>query len=138
MTSRAPAKTPCSSCPYRQDAPSGLWDASEYDKLPLFDVPDATVAVFHCHKADGRLCAGWCGTHDLRSLIGFRLHIAAGNIPLDVAEAAINYEPPVPLFSSGAEAAEHGKRDLDDPSLETRIVADRMRRSAQRRGQEVR
>lgn len=25
---------PCDTCPYRQDAPSGLWSASEYAKLP--------------------------------------------------------------------------------------------------------
>jgi hypothetical protein len=36
MTAR-PRKTPCSTCPYRRDAPSGLWAASEYDLLPGLD-----------------------------------------------------------------------------------------------------
>ena len=37
---RPPAKSPCGSCPYRQDVPSGVWAASEYEKLPAYDAPE--------------------------------------------------------------------------------------------------
>lgn len=33
MTKLTPRKTPCASCPYRKDVPSGVWEASEYEKL---------------------------------------------------------------------------------------------------------
>ena len=64
-------KTPCPSCPYRRDVPSGIWDASEYDKLPGYDgdVPDQLTAgafgLFHCHSQQENLCAGWVGCHDM-------------------------------------------------------------------------
>ena len=109
-------KTPCPSCPYRRDVPSGIWDASEYDKLPGYDgdVPDQLTAgafgLFHCHSQQENLCAGWVGCHDMARTLAGRLHWDK----LDPAVA--EYVSPVPLFASGAEAAEHGKRDLDAPS----------------------
>ncbi|WP_067904162.1 DUF6283 family protein [Nocardia vaccinii] len=65
-----PAPRPCSSCPYRRDAPSGVWDAEEYEKLRLYDLDMAfqPPRLFQCHQADfdsgvRRLCAGWAGCH---------------------------------------------------------------------------
>jgi hypothetical protein len=41
----------------------------------------------------------------------------AGRANEEIPEAA------VPLFSSGTEAAEHGKRDLEEPSQDTKDAA---------------
>lgn len=112
----APAQAPCRSCPYRKDVPSGVWDASEYDKLPQFDLPMVfqPPAAFFCHQDNGRLCAGWVGCHDMTQSLGLRL---ACRSLIDAADywAALNYESPVALFASGAEAAEHGKSEIEHP-----------------------
>jgi hypothetical protein len=106
---------PCPSCPYRRDVPSGIWDASEYDKLPLFDLGTGeqamagAFALFHCHSSPARLCAGWAGCHDMSENLAVRMHAR------HIDPAIYEYVSPVPLFASGAEAAEHGKRDLSGP-----------------------
>jgi len=108
-------KRPCSSCPYRRDVPSGIWQASEYDKLPAYDGDTAdqvlarATGLFHCHSQPANLCAGWVGCHDMTQSFAVRFNSR------DVDPAVYDYVSPVPLFASGAEAAEHGKRDLPRP-----------------------
>lgn len=118
-----PAPSPCTSCPYRTDVPSGIWDASEYEKLPLYDAETMyqPPAVFQCHqtKRDGRLCricAGWAGCHDRNELLALRIAVSSGAISPETHQATIEYRSPVPLFASGAEAAAHGMRDIENPS----------------------
>lgn len=109
---------PCPSCPYRRDVPSGIWDASEYDKLPMFDgstedqLNAGAFALFHCHSTPAKLCAGWVGCHDMDENLAVRMN--ARNLDPAVYE----YSSPVPLFDSGAEAAAHGMRDLATPGPE--------------------
>lgn len=114
---RSPAARPCDSCPYRRDVPSGIWDASEYDKLPAYDAEtgEQPTDLFQCHQHDGgdaqaRLCAGWVAVHG-DQLLALRIGIAVGLVDLDV----LDYTTPTPLHPSGAAAAAHGKRDLDWP-----------------------
>lgn len=117
MTILPPAPNPCGSCPYRRDVPSGVWAADEYDKLPGYDRPtgEQPTGVFLCHRQDGRLCAGWCGTHDMNEALSIRLAAFAGQLdPADV-DQVLDYQTPVPLFASGAEAAAHGLADLEQP-----------------------
>lgn len=120
-----PRPSPCSSCPYRRDVPSGIWEASEYEKLPGYDgdVPDqleaGALGVFLCHQADGFICAGWAGCHDMTNNLAVRLDH-------DVDPSIVNYESPVPLFSSGAEAAEHGKRDIEEQSEQAQEKVERL------------
>jgi Family of unknown function (DUF6283) len=132
-----PRSRPCSSCPYRRDAPSGLWAPQEYRKLPGYDGSTAeqirarAFGAFFCHHDDGQLCAGWVGCHDMSNNLGLRVAIAAGlNIDLD---AVLAYVSPVPLFGSGAEAAAHGLRDLMAPGAVTRRRAAALRRMRERR-----
>lgn len=112
---------PCPSCPYRRDVPSGIWAADEYVKLPGYDgdVPEQAAAgafaLFHCHTAPDRLCAGWAGCHDMENNLAVRMN--AERLDLD---AVLGYGSPVPLFASGAEAAGHGLRDLLAPSDDAR------------------
>lgn len=53
---------PCGSCPYRKDAPLGLWHPAEFDNLARTE-RDQFGAVFACHgtakKPTRSVCAGW-------------------------------------------------------------------------------
>ncbi len=104
-------KGPCSACPYRQDCPSGVWVEHEYNKLVDYDRPtsDQPLAVFGCHASPDKLCHGWAVCHSNRGreyeLLALRVWPPSNAIP----------EPKVPLFASGAEAAEHGKKDINKP-----------------------
>lgn len=107
--------TPCASCPYRRDVPSGIWHESEYDKLVDYDQDTALqpVAPFLCHDADRHsvLCRGWYETHG-EDLLAVRLCRAMGKLDAEPPEAC-----GVPRFESGQAAAEHGRRDIDKPGI---------------------
>lgn len=129
-----PRNRPCPSCPYRRDVPSGIWDEAEYAKLPGYDgdIPAQAAAgafgVFLCHQKDGHLCAGWAACHDMGNSLAVRMN--AGDIDLD---AVLGYVSPVPLFDSGAEAAEHGTRDLPSPGDAARQKISTLLRLRERR-----
>ncbi|MFB4306971.1 DUF6283 family protein [Actinomadura sp. GTD37] len=119
---RPPAPRPCTSCPYRRDVPSGIWAAAEYEKLRAYDQPtmEQPPQVFLCHQrgrdaGDARVCAGWAGTHDGAHLLALRIAAADGTMAFGDIDATIDYVSPVPLFASGAEAAEHGEAEIAAP-----------------------
>lgn len=132
-------RKPCSSCPYRCDVPSAIWAKKDYDKLRGYDgstveqaVAGAT-ALFRCHQAPDRLCAGWVGCHDMYHSLAMRIHWSRS-----VKNPAVfDYVCPVPLFASGAEAADHGMRDMDNPSPEAVLATDKIVRIRKARGEEV-
>lgn len=137
MTTRPPAPRPCASCPYRKDVPSGIWAASEYEKLPRYDAdaePIQALNLFLCHQNDrtddaARLCAGWVATHGGDNLLAVRLAVAHGTITVDTYNAVCDYRTGIPVFESGAAAAAHGIRDIDDPdSAATRAITKITRR----------
>lgn len=107
-----PPKRPCGSCPYRRDVPSGVWEAEEYAKLVEYDRETwaQPVSLFMCHQRDGCLCGGWVQTHDVANLLALRLH--------RVDPSTFDYESDVPCFESGAAAALHGQRDIENPGPE--------------------
>jgi hypothetical protein len=113
-----PAARPCGSCPYRKDVPSGIWDPSEYLKLRGYDGETFEQApnLFFCHQQNGKLCAGWVGCHDMYESLAIR--IAASGLEDGDLEAILSYESPIELFDSGAEAADHGLRDVENPHPE--------------------
>lgn len=117
MTIGPPAPRPCSSCPYRRDVPSGIWGREEYEKLPRYDAAtgEQPLGVFLCHTAPGRVCAGWAGCHDGEHLLALRLAAFAGVMSIDDVGATVEYVSPVPLFVSGAAAAEHGLAEIANP-----------------------
>src|SRR5476649_1940723 len=117
MKIKGPAPAPCGSCPYRQDVPSGVWSEEEYAKLPEFDksTGEQPPSVFCCHQQPGRLCAGWVGVHEMKHNLGLRLADAMGAMEPDEVDATLAYETSVPLFASGAEAAEHGRAEIAEP-----------------------
>ena len=108
-----PPRKPCSSCPYVTTTPSGIWDETEYAKLPAYDLPTPyqPISVFMCHQRDGCLCGGWLITHNTDHLLALRI---ARNLDHETIQ---NYNPPnITCFSSGQEACDHGVRDVDNPS----------------------
>ncbi|QFG10349.1 DUF6283 family protein [Mycobacterium phage DyoEdafos] len=119
---KAPAPNPCGSCPYRRDVPSGIWAAEEYTKLKEYDHDMASQAtgLFLCHQHDAgsehqRLCSGWVGHRGPDHLLALRLASAFGSMSREELDHTFDYTSPVPLFTSGHEAAEHGMRDIDAP-----------------------
>ena len=107
---------PCDTCPYRKDAPSGLWAAHEYEKLREYDLPtgEQPPMAFHCHTSPDFLCNGWAIVHGSQAkrgyeALGLRFAAAISQSPIEIPE------PVVPLFSTGTEAAEHGLRDIQKP-----------------------
>lgn len=122
MKVKAPCAVPCVDCPYRKDSPSGLWSADMYDMLPLYDLTPAEgqpLKAFMCHEQNGHLCAGWIGCHGADDLIGMQMLAIQDDIDMTEYRKAQEHQPRVPLFESGKEAAEHGKRDIDNPSERT-------------------
>lgn len=113
---------PCRTCPYRRDVASGVWAAEEYEKLRAYDgsiaeqAASGATGVFLCHQVDGNICAGWAGCHDMHGTLAARMHARL----LD--PSVWDYESPVPLFVSGAEAAGHGEREIEAPG-ETAVSA---------------
>ena len=133
---KAPAPRPCGSCPYRLDTPSGVWSADEYDKLPEFDGQtwEQPTQVFMCHQQDGCLCAGWVAVHDMDENLGLRFAVAGGDISPEVAEQVRDYTTDVPLFATGAEAAEFGKREIEQPPAEAVRMVQKLHRKKGQKG----
>jgi len=102
---------PCKSCPYRCDVPSGIWDESEYHKLPDYDRDtwDQPQSLFMCHQDNGEACRGWFETHGT-DLLAVRLANIQDRLTFPVEGSC-----QVPCFASGAEAAENGLREIDEP-----------------------
>lgn len=117
---RAPAASPCTSCPYRRDVPSGVWAEEEYRKLPEYDLETAfqPIGVFGCHQLDGRLCAGWVAVHEMEESLALRLAVAAGVVDPRELAAVFGYRTETPLFGSGAEACAHGLEAISAPGAD--------------------
>jgi hypothetical protein len=107
---------PCSTCPYRTDTPAGIWDRSEYAKLPDYDGVPGALATFHCHQEHATsvptVCRGWLTVH--ADGIAVRLAIARGEVTPAQRDAPVNVE----LYPSGVAAARAGLAGVDDPSSE--------------------
>lgn len=119
-------KQPCSSCPYRRDVPSGVWAEKTYDLLIPYDnvTGEQPPNPFGCHSTPEHFCHGWAVVHMNRGseyeLLSLRIAAFSGGERVEIPEAA------VPLFSSGTEAAEHGKRDIMNPSDEAKAVVEKL------------
>ena len=123
---------PCSSCPYRQDVPSGLWAHHEYEKLRDYDLPtnQQPSEPFGCHATPEAYCCGWAVAHTRRGTAGnhpfdlFALRLAGSFGHWDM----VMPDTKTPLFATGNEAADHGQRDIENPSLEAKVAVARLTR----------
>lgn len=119
---------PCKSCPYRRDVPSGVWAEQEYKKLAAYDGEIAeqamkgAMSLFLCHQRNSALCSGWLACHGPENLLAMRLHHA------HVEPSTFDYSTDVLVFTSGAEAAAHGTRDIDEPGTPARRAMNRLAR----------
>jgi hypothetical protein len=106
----------------------------EYAKLPPYDGEtfEQPPEAFFCHQQDGRLCAGWVGCHDMHESLAIRF---LGLKHPEVAQAAVDHVPVVPLWGSGAEAAIHGLRRINDPDGSARRLIQRLEQKFIRKGQ---
>lgn len=131
--------SPCKTCPYRRDVPSGIWAPDEYAKLPKYDAETfgQPSALFMCHTSQGGLCTGWLQSHANRGhrfdLLALRL---ARNLDHKAVSAVCLMEPLVKLFKTGAAAARHGMKAISNPSPRAksamaRIEIKRARKEAQ-------
>lgn len=137
---RAPAPRPCVSCPYRRDVPSGVWSAEEYEKLPAYDEAETglqPLGAFHCHQQDGRLCAGWVAVHDMDESLALRMLASFGSISDEELDVVFDYSTDVELFASGTEAAAHGLRDLERPSVDAVKMLVRLERKLDKKEEDV-
>lgn len=121
---------PCTFCPYRRDCPSGIWALKEYELLRLYDAETVGQPPngFGCHATPDHYCNGWAIVHSSRGhafdLLALRIHWPDRGIP----------EPAVPLFGSGAEAADHGEAAIESPPEEAFLAVDRLLRKYPRIG----
>lgn len=120
-----PRKTPCASCPYRASVASGIWAPEEYAKLPTYDGEtfEQSQKIFFCHQAEAEdVCSGWLGHTDPTELLAVRIGMMVGRLDPSCAE----YTTEVELFSSGAEAAAHGVKNITAPDARARDAIEKI------------
>jgi hypothetical protein len=133
-------KDPCDSCPYRRDTPPGVWDRSEYEKLPTWDtdgnltheqtLEQISSGIFLCHQFDPNakqptLCRGWLEVHQNNlavRMVMFRTDFRGHNEPTKI-----------PLYQSGAEACKAGLKGVRKPSTPAKIVIEKITRKRSRK-----
>jgi len=134
-----PRDGPCATCPYRRNAPTGLWAKKEYDSLELYDGPTGlqavkgAIGVFFCHSAPELVCAGWAAVHGDAESFALRLAAMRGH---DVA-AVIAYTTTVQLWASGHEAAEHGRSGIEHPGEDARAAVAKVTKAREATGRPV-
>lgn len=109
-----PRKNPCASCPFRKNVPSGIWDETEYQKLATYDGEmheQSATASFMCHQEDGCVCSGWLAYRNPEDMLAVRLGLILGELD----KSCLDYTTDVPLFETGAAAAEHGMKQYTAP-----------------------
>lgn len=124
------APAPCTTCPYRRDTPTGIWDRSEYEKLPAYDNREfgaTPVATFHCHqeKEIGKptVCRGWLSVHP--DCLAVRLARCSGLITREqMAEIPIKPDPA--LYSSGTQAFREGIKGIKRPGKKARVAIEKL------------
>lgn len=119
-------KRPCSTCPYRKDTPPGIWDSSEYERLPDWDEdsPEIQMGLFLCHHSNFQttetLCRGWLTVAS--ESIAVRIAMMDGKVDPDEVYADVD----VPLYATGQEACEAGLSGVDSPDEDARQAIDRL------------
>lgn len=124
------AATPCTTCPYRRDTPTGIWSRDEYEKLPAYDQRDfggAPMATFHCHQepqiGKPTVCRGWLSVHP--DCIAVRMAYFSGLITKEMM-AEIPVKPDPALYSSGAQACRAGLKGVKRPGKKAKAAIEKL------------
>lgn len=107
-----PRSTACASCPYRKDAPPGIWHESEYEKLPEYDkeTGEQPLRLFLCHTDKDCLCRGWIEVNP--DTLALRIGVATGQVS---PEDAMPEPCGIAFHKSGAAACKAGKKGIKKP-----------------------
>lgn len=76
------------------------------------------------------MCSGWLGYSDPSEKLAVRIGVLRGALD----SVCYEYATDVPLFASGTEAAEHGRRDIDSLSDKAQGSIVKITRVRTRRG----
>ena len=132
-------RSPCTSCPYRKDVPSGVWHFDEYEKLREYDNVEihadgsvqGALMPFLCHHTFDMpmetVCRGWLTVH--QESVAVRLAVLKGAVTVEEVYA----EVPEKLYATGNEAADFGQKKIEQPSRKARTVISRLLRNKKRR-----
>lgn len=132
-----PRDRPCVTCPYRKDVEPGIWHPEEYKKLAAYDLETGQqpIGVFQCHQkhitGKAEICRGWFDAIDRQNSLALR--IAAFSRLIDPRIVGLK-KSPVPVFSSGREAAEHGTLPPEEMSDEAWEQAEKIRKARIKNG----
>jgi hypothetical protein len=72
------------------------------------------------------MCAGWVGCHDMDENLAIRIAASMGDLTVEGYNAVLDYVSPVPLWSSGTEAAKHGVASIETPDEKAQKIIDRL------------
>lgn len=131
-------KSPCVSCPYRKDVPSGIWAAQEYDKIEQYDKPTFAQprGVFMCHQQDNSLCRGWLDCHGY-NLLSVRMACSTGKLSAIEVESALVAGPSVPVFATAGDASKHGRKSIARPGPKAQALMDKLLSQRERKIKEI-
>lgn len=102
-------REPCSSCPYRTDAPLELWSAEEFEGL-LQSERDGMGTLYGCHEFNKRrdqaqVCIGWLISQRERNVPSIALRLKLIQNP-EACACIKEASSPVPLYESVEEMCE--------------------------------
>lgn len=111
-------RAPCASCPYRTDAPLGLWSREEFEDLLASDRTQMGT-LYGCHeyrkrRDQAQVCVGWLLDQRERNVPSLMLRMVLLQNPQARACYAES-ESPVPLYDSIEEmCAQNGVGDGEE------------------------
>lgn len=120
-------RSPCASCPYRKDVPSGIWHEDEYAKITPYDLDTASqpLSLFLCHQNDGCLCRGWLDCHGAE-LLALRMAAIKGDPSQEEIAKALDEGSAVPVFTTAAAAAKHGRKSIKRPGPKAKTLINKI------------
>jgi|HubBroStandDraft_1064217.scaffolds.fasta_scaffold97125_2 hypothetical protein len=117
---------PCKDCPWRTDAPVGVWPRERFLSLAATCRGDH-FSAFACHGSDRLVCAGWAAVEGEESP-GFRFQVILGYDPRRLTTGGI------PLYDSfdamlaanGITQAPDGRLRPEERELDAQALVERV------------
>ncbi len=116
-------RSPCTSCPYRRDAPLSFWDAGHFQDLLANDAEPLMGAMYNCHEGgklppeEREFCVGWLLDQKKRGIPNIQLRLklaqsepAAGQWKLISAKGVKMWNSLSAMCAANLKAIARGKR----------------------------